>query len=183
MASKAFTAVARAVYIVLDDDTDEDGARRLLGTPKNNLGRNDLPLQQFTVVGYSFDVGDERIDTARIEWGGQDTRSARDVLADELRDPDERSATADCADWLVGYLTSSGGRAESAALKAEASRLKFTTSTLQRARKRAGVKAFSHGAPRRTDWYDPDRWHKVGGALVEKVSPGSSRVTSPGERE
>ena len=38
MASKAFTAVARSVHTVIYDPDDNTNARRLFGTPKNNLG-------------------------------------------------------------------------------------------------------------------------------------------------
>ena len=49
MASKAFTAVARSVHTVMTDPDDDTGRRRLFGTPKNNLGRNDLPTLSFVI--------------------------------------------------------------------------------------------------------------------------------------
>jgi hypothetical protein len=52
MASKAFTAVARSVHTVVADPDDETGGRRLFGTPKNNLGRSDMPTLSFTIVGH-----------------------------------------------------------------------------------------------------------------------------------
>ena len=52
MASKAFTAVARSVHTVMTDPDDDTGRRRLFGTPKNNLGRNDLPTLSFVIESY-----------------------------------------------------------------------------------------------------------------------------------
>ena len=49
MGSRAFTAVARSVLFVMLDPEDE--SRRLLGQPKNNLGRTDLPTKTFRIVG------------------------------------------------------------------------------------------------------------------------------------
>ena len=47
MASRAFPAVARNVLFVMTDPDNE--SQRLLGTPKNNLGRTDLPTLVFQI--------------------------------------------------------------------------------------------------------------------------------------
>ena len=49
MGSRAFAAVARSVLFVMTDPDDEN--TRLLGTPKNNLGRLDLPTLSFRIDG------------------------------------------------------------------------------------------------------------------------------------
>ena len=54
MASKAFTAVARTVNVVVKDTDDETGRRRLFATPKSNLGPDDLPLLAFTITGHEI---------------------------------------------------------------------------------------------------------------------------------
>ena len=58
MGSKAFTAVARSVHTVVPDPDDETDQRRLFGTPKNNLGRSDLPTLAFTITGHPIDTDD-----------------------------------------------------------------------------------------------------------------------------
>ena len=49
MGSRAFVAVARAVLFVMADPDDE--SKRLLGQPKNNLGRSELPPSCFALMG------------------------------------------------------------------------------------------------------------------------------------
>ena len=48
MASRAFAAVARAVLFCMVDPEDESS--RIIGQPKNNLGRTDLPTLSFQIV-------------------------------------------------------------------------------------------------------------------------------------
>ena len=47
MASRAFGAIARLVNTVILDPDDETGARRLFGTPKSNISRDDLPAVRY----------------------------------------------------------------------------------------------------------------------------------------
>lgn len=68
MTSKAFTAVARSVHTVIPDPDDDTGARLLFGTPKNNLGRGDLPTLSFAVVGHPIETDDGTAWTGRVEW-------------------------------------------------------------------------------------------------------------------
>ncbi len=56
MGSKAFTAVARSVHTVVPDPDDDTETRRLFGTPKNNLGRTNLPTLSFTIASHPIDT-------------------------------------------------------------------------------------------------------------------------------
>ena len=73
MASRAFAAVARAVLFVMVDPEDEQ--TRLLGQPRNNLGRADLPTLAFKIAGYrvaSTAEGDAW--TGKLAWTGETDR-------------------------------------------------------------------------------------------------------------
>jgi hypothetical protein len=71
MASKAFPAVARSVDTVIPDPDDETSDRRLFGTPKNNLGRVDLPTLSFAIESFALDVEDGTASTGRLVWGDE----------------------------------------------------------------------------------------------------------------
>jgi hypothetical protein len=77
MASKASTAVARAVSVVVPDPDDESGRRRLFGTPKNNLGRDDLPSLGFTIESATVDTDDGPSSVARVELAASPPGRAR----------------------------------------------------------------------------------------------------------
>jgi len=157
MASKAFVAVARSVSVVLRDPDDEEGRRRIFGTPKNNLGRDDLPSLAFTVETYAVDTDDGPSSVGRIVLGDETTTSVQEAMDRAREDPDDRTAAGDAADWLRGHLTEQGGEADSADVKAAAHKAGHPERTLQRARKRLHVVSSSvPGAmPRRTLWTLP----------------------------
>jgi hypothetical protein len=76
MASRAFAAVARAVLFTTLDP--EQPGMRLLGQPKNNLGRTDLPTLMFDIVekvaGNDPDDG-KLITTGALQWCGISQRT------------------------------------------------------------------------------------------------------------
>jgi len=81
MGSRAFAAVARAVLFAMIDPDDD--TRRLLGQPKNNLGRTDLPTLTFAIQGVCVATTDKgEVWTGHLEWGepveSHDSRSARE---------------------------------------------------------------------------------------------------------
>jgi 5S rRNA maturation endonuclease (ribonuclease M5) len=79
MASRAFAAVARAVLFVMVDPQDEK--TRLLGQPKNNLGRSDLRTLAFQIAGaHVADTPDGAVWTGKLHWTGETERSIRDAL-------------------------------------------------------------------------------------------------------
>ena len=66
MGSRAFTAVARSVHTVILDPDDETESRRLLGTPKNNLGTTDLPTYAFEINSHLIEIDDGPTSTGRL---------------------------------------------------------------------------------------------------------------------
>ena len=153
MASRAFAAVARSVLFVAQDQ--ENKGTRILGQPKNNLGRGDLPDLAFTIEGKKVaDTKEGPVWTSRLVWQGESRRSLDDVIAG-VREPAEvRTETKEAADWLTDYLTLYQV-ASSAQVKAEARKAGFSQRTVERAREKIGAGMTSHGFPRCTYWSAP----------------------------
>jgi hypothetical protein len=157
MASRAFTAVARAVLFVMADP-DNDGVR-LLGVVKSNLGPQDLPTLTFTVesakVGKDPDDG-RPITAPRLVWGQDTARSVRDVLEAAAEGPVRRKARTDAAEWLRAYLVGRGRTAPSADVYEAGKEAGHSEATLRRARDEAGVRVEKDG--RTTYWrLNPDQ--------------------------
>lgn len=100
MGSRAFSAVARAVlYVVQDPDNPEI---KVMGQPKNNLGRSDLPdlaytLQQVTVGEWEG----EDVTSVQLKWAGD--RPAGNIRT--LMNPKTQKSKVDNAeDWLEDFL-------------------------------------------------------------------------------
>lgn len=156
MASRAFAAVARSVLFVMTDPDDDTEQIRLLGQPKNNLGRTDLPTLTFSIDSAKvLDTDDGEVWTGRLNWIGEREVSIREALESASETSDARSATGEAAEWLRDHLTSLGGTDDSASIKAAGARAGHALSTLKRARTRIKVKAESCGFPRRTFWTLP----------------------------
>jgi hypothetical protein len=154
MGSRAFAAVARAVLFVVTDP--DDASVRLLGEPKNNLGRTDLPTLTFRLVNqFVADTDEGPVFTGRVEWIGETARSLTEVMESTGEGAEHRSATAEAVDWLTDYLTTLGGTAESAEIKREGAKAGHSIDSLKSARRRIKATSENVGFPRRTYWTLP----------------------------
>jgi hypothetical protein len=154
MASRAFPAFARSVLFAMKDPDDE--THYLLGQPKNNLGRNDLPTLRYSIEGRVVGATAEGvIETARLVWEGETERDIFDALEAAGRGED-RSAVEEAADWLEEFMQSQSGYALSKSIKSASKNDGHNLRTLQRARVRLNLRAESVGFPRRTYWLLPD---------------------------
>jgi hypothetical protein len=155
MVSRAFAAVARAVLFTTLDP--EQPGMRLLGQPKNNLGRIDLPTLMFDIVekvaGYDPDDG-LPIKTGALRWCGTSQRTILDALHDAARSPDARDAQRDAEGWLRDYLNANPV-ADSKQVKEAAEAEGHSERTLHRARKKIGAGTMPVGFPRHTVWSKP----------------------------
>ena len=152
MGSKAFTAVARSVHTVVPDPDDEN--RRLFGTPKNNLGRDNLPTLVFTVETHIIPTPEGDAYTGKLVWQGEHDGTIRDAMRqahDAERDP---TAADEAAGWLEDFLTLNG-RTESAKVKTAAQKAGHTDRAIRTARQKLKVKTPSEGFPRITYWELP----------------------------
>jgi hypothetical protein len=152
MASKAFTAVAHSVHTVIKDPDDETGSRKLFGTPKNNLGRLDLPTLSFTVNPWKYATDDGPGETGQLVWGDDAEGTIADAIARAHRDPDERTAVDEAADWLADYMQVHAGRVASADAKADGKKVGHAEHNLKRARAKLRLHVVSEGFPRVTYW-------------------------------
>lgn len=183
MGSRAFAAVARAVLFAMVDPDDETA--RILGQPKNNLGRTDLPTLSFRIVtAHVMDTDEGPIFTGRVDWTGETPRSLSEVIQAASEGADNRTATQEAADWLTDWLTAMGGTDESANIKREGRKLGHSEDSLKRARRRIGAPSTAEGFPRRTFWSlpgtQPDQ-APVGaadGRSTVGASPGESAPTA-----
>lgn len=180
MGSRAFAAVARTVLFVMTDPDDE--TRRLLGQAKNNLGRLDLPTLAFRIAGVlvaSTAEGD--VWTGQLEWLGESERSIREAIDVAAESAGDRSAAAEAADWLLDYLTSQEGTADSAIVKREGAKAGHSREALRRACHHLHVQTKGVGFPRKTFWFLSSR-HGFG-RLVSPVSAVSAVATDVGETD
>lgn len=152
MASRAFAAVARAVLFVMIDPQDEK--TRLLGQPKNNLGRSDLPTLAFQIEGAKVaDTVEGPVWTGKLHWTGESDRSIRDALQEAAETGGgNRTVVSEAADWLQDYLASKDGSADSADVKREGAKAGHGKDALHRARGKLKITTISIGFPRRTHW-------------------------------
>jgi len=153
MGSRAFSAVARAVLFAMASPDDEE--LKLLGQPKNNLGRSDLPTLAYRLVGRSTPTPEGDAWTAAVAWGGEAPTTITEALARSGDDAGERSATDEAVGWLDDFLTAAGGGAKSGTVKAAATAAGHSDRTLARARQRLRVTSESVGFPRETWWSLP----------------------------
>lgn len=178
MASRAFAAVARGVLFAMADPDDD--TTRLLGQPKNNLGRTDLPTLTFRIDStHVADTTDGPVYTGRIHWLGESERSIREVLEAAGETADSRSAVAEAGAWLHDFLTSVGGTSESSRIKEEGRREGHSQDALKRARARLKIRSEASGFPRRTYWSLPTSHEPANQSEQHSRSnPGESAPTA-----
>lgn len=176
MASRAFAAVARAVLFTTLDP--EQPGMRLLGEPKNNLGRTDLPTLMFDiaeeVAGTDPDDGIE-ITTGKLRWAGVSQRTILDALHDAARSPDARDRQREAEDWLRDYLSANPVASSKDVKKAGADE-GHAERTLKRAKERIGAGVTSIGFPRRTVWSAPGMTPDEVEKVVASWAMGSDQI-------
>jgi hypothetical protein len=183
MGSRAFTAVARSVHTVILDPDDESEQRRLFGTPKNNLGRSDMPTLAFTIASHPIETEDGTAWTGKCEWGENSaTRISDAIRKTAAKDTEDSGATAEAAQWLKDYLITERGSQESATTKGAGKDAGHSESALQRARTKLKVTTESRGYPRKTWWILPDqdglKWAPASRVNSENTSRVNSENTS-----
>ena len=180
MGSRAFAAVARSVLFVMTDP--EDDSRRLLGAPKNNLGRTDLPTLAFQIVGAKVaETPEGEVWTSKIEWLGETDQTIREAIVSATENAGDRTAKQEAMLWLVDYLTTQGGSGDSASAKDAGKKAGHTVDALQRARQALGIVTEHRGFPRHTYWTLPTRQSSDVSASLSSDqssdSPGETTTT------
>ena len=151
MGSRAFAAVARAVLFVMKSPDDDE--LRLIGQPKNNLGRTDQPTLQFTIASRMVaDTDEGQVWTGAISWEGESDRSIADYLEEGAEGGSIHTAVGEAADWLHDFLLTQGGEARSKECKDKGGKEGFTHDASRRACKKLRIEVRAEGFPRVTWW-------------------------------
>lgn len=142
--SIAFTAAARAAYLVAADPEDPDN-RRFFAPIKNNLGPA-KPGLAFGLETVTLEAnGYERVVTSKVVWEPNPiSLSANDIMAAGSADPEERGALEECMAWVECMLVNADGHATPMTAKdliRQASEAGHSDRTLKRARKALNVQA------------------------------------------
>lgn len=152
MASKAFTAVPRAVIgMARDDEADEENTV-VLSQIKSNLGTLDVPSLKFTFRSVTVEAEDGRgAHVGQLVMLGETDRSVTDILTGRGDEADQDTWNAACW-WLYDYVREQGGEAPAIDVFAKGKASGHSKDSLKRAsRKLALVK--------RTDGYQgPSVW-------------------------
>jgi energy-coupling factor transporter ATP-binding protein EcfA2 len=140
MGSRAFSAVARAVLYVVQDPENPDV--KVMGQPKNNLGRSDLPdlaytLQQVTVGEWEG----EDVTSVQLNWAGDKPAGHIKSLMNPKTTTKTKQETAE--EWLEFELAT--GRRLSKELVEAGSLEGFNERLLRRALEGLGGKAIREG--------------------------------------
>lgn len=129
--SLAFTATARAAYLVAKDPDIPE--RRLFTPMKNNLGDDR--------TGYSFTVESHRlnsvIETSRIVWGEDAVETTADDALMEPMDGEERSALEEAVEFLRETLAE--GPMSAKTIRSDSETAGHSWRTVQRAKQALGV--------------------------------------------
>ena len=109
MASKAFTAVPRAVIGMARDDEAEEDNVVVLSQIKSNLGPLEVPSLKFTFQQVTVETEDGRgAHVGRLVELGESERSVDEILAGR-GDEDDQETWNGAAWWLYDYVGQAGG--------------------------------------------------------------------------
>lgn len=183
MASRAFAAVPRAVLFMLRDPDDEH--QRLLGQPKNNLGRDDLPMLRLHIAGELVAETDEgAVWAGKAIWDGESESSLHDVVA-AAQDPTARTAVDEASEWLADYLADDGAWKKD--VTDHGRKAGHAESAIKRAATRLKVIREGRGFPRASWWSlpvgSPEPEPPVGSAAGESELTEPTEPTGQSERE
>lgn len=150
LGSVAWSQVARCVLSIAEDP---DTGNRVLTNTKANYVGTDRSVE-FRITSTTIQLDDGPAEIGSVEWLGDTTTDARDLLAGT--DDDDAGERTAAEHWLEDYLTANG-RSPSKAVKAEARKEGISEATLKRAKKKIGVIDRSEGFPRTSTWYLPSQ--------------------------
>jgi hypothetical protein len=146
-----FVNAARSVLGLAPDPdrSDHDGPEKVLVHAKCNVG----PLRRtlaYRVEGREVEYGDTTFETSRIVCLGESVTTAEDMLADA----EERTARAEAVEFLEQRLTD--GPREQKYVVADAEEVGISTRTLERAKRKRGVRSIRPGGRGPWLWELPD---------------------------
>lgn len=133
--STAFRDVARSVFLFA---RDLDSETRVCSQDKNSYARDDLPSLEYMLESTLVPIGDSHADVGRFVWLGESSQSVRDIMnATEDNTHDDRG---EAERWLIGYLETAGGSAESANILKAGAAAGYSRDVLKRASRKTTTK-------------------------------------------
>jgi archaellum biogenesis ATPase FlaH len=150
--SVAFVAAARAVYLVAQDDEDEN--KRLFLPIKNNIG-NDKTGLSFQIESQALPNG---IETSKVVWNNEIIlKNANDILADQS--PVDKDALTEAIDFLRDLLADSPKTVGK--IQEESKNAGHSWATIRRAKKSLKIKAKKIGMKGGWVWELPTKMLKT----------------------
>ncbi|UHJ58029.1 AAA family ATPase [Mycolicibacterium fortuitum] len=180
LGSVAWSQVARCVLSIAEDP---DTGTRVLTNTKANYAGTDRSVE-FRIVTTTVDTDDGPTEIGSVEWLGDTTVDARDLLGGE--GGDEAGERTAAEHWLQDYLTENGPT-PSREIKNAAAKEKISDRTLKRAKKKLGILDASTGFPRTSTWYLPSQASLVGnggptgGVTQDRGPTGPTEADQPKE--
>ncbi|WML64267.1 AAA family ATPase [Rhodococcus sp. AH-ZY2] len=147
----------KARLTILAQPDPEDETVMVIGPEKTNLAPQ-VPASKFRIESVPvFEPTEDSDGTVpRLMWIGDAEQSAREMFADAAESDMGEDGTdrGTAEEWLRRYLTDKPG-ADSAEVKKAAKAADIAERTLQRARKKLGIKPRLEGSPPRSYWELP----------------------------
>jgi hypothetical protein len=170
--SRAFVAVPRTAWLVMEDRDDK--TRRLFGQIKVNDWKR-APDMTFTIANKRIERPNaEPLDVGLLTWTGESRKGLHDAFSaaqEAQQGGRRRTRTDDAVAWLKDYLTTNG-ETDSKSVKDTADDAGFSESTIKRAADKLGVVSTpTDDFPKRTLWRLPDPAPRPVGSPVGSASP------------
>ena len=177
MASKAFTAVPRAVIGAARDDEAEEDNVVVLSQVKSNLGPLDVPSLKFTFQAVTVETEDGRgAHVGRLVEMGETERSVTDILTGRGDESDQDAWNAACW-WLYEYLKEQGGEAKALTIFREGKSARHSKDSLKRASKKLALAKRTEGFQGPSVWvFDPQRSKQPQGEPPDSGTPIPART-------
>ncbi|WP_052397443.1 AAA family ATPase [Streptomyces sp. NRRL F-5123] len=157
--SGAFGQLIRSL-IAFARQEDEDGNEEfVMSLEKNNLGRLGLPSFQYAIQPAVVETDEGPSYVSRFVLGPESTTSVREVMRSEGI-PGDQGALGEGVTWLRDFLTDMGGSERMQEIKKCAKAAGLSDSTIDRAKRKLGVKSRQQGFGRDkgAHWYLPEAW-------------------------
>ena len=168
--SIGIVGAARAAFLVARDP--EDPERRIFAVTKLNIGVEPPSLAYRLVDAPEHGC-------ARVKWEDGPTGHTAAGLLTTPGTEDERDERDEVTRWLVDHLADKGGQAAAGDVLNAAGRDGFARRTVQRARKRAGVRSSKDGMGSGWLWSLEPEGATVSPEGAEDASPWSAAPSAP----
>ena len=184
LGSIAWSQVARSVLSVA---LDEDSGHLVVTNTKGNLAPRTRSMEA-RIVSTTISTEDGAAEVGRLEWLGESTRDARDLLQGGDEDTDERDEiTAVVQDYLIEH----GGSSPAADVLKATRAAGLNDTAVKKARRKAGVRTERQGFGKGASWVwtidtpiDSIDSHSRAQESMESMEPmadADSTISTPGE--